>query len=394
MADIRKRKNDKGTTSYQVRFTDPTKKSGFGYRSFPTFKLAQQFKAKKDLQEPTAGQSIRASISVPDAIGLWLEICQRTGRDGREPIEAMTYREYSRRAKVMLRYPWRKPAHQVTPPDVARFRNWLLENHSRDLARRTLSSFGSVFAEMSVLGYVSQNPTLGLRIRQNGRHETAQKSVEIPSDREVQALLAAAERLRDKNAFMAKAWARYQPMIQLALFTGVRLSELRGLPWCDVQNGEIRITQRADQMGTIGPVKSHSARRKIEVATRVTDLVFAWREFCPDSKHDLVFPTSTGRPIMRNNFDMDAWTPMFKEAGLVEEKVIRSAPKIRAKYTPHSMRHFYASKLIEKGKDLKFIQSRMGHASAEITLNVYGHLMKDRDEEHRLTAEELAAELF
>ncbi|MCB1093884.1 MAG: tyrosine-type recombinase/integrase, partial [Verrucomicrobiae bacterium] len=56
--------------------------------------------------------------------------------------------------------------------------------------------------------------------------------------------------------------------------------------------------------------------------------------------------------------------------------------------------HYYASKLIEKGKDLKFIQSRMGHSRIETTLNIYGHLMKNRDEEHKLTAQELADELL
>jgi integrase len=45
--------------------------------------------------------------------------------------------------------------------------------------------------------------------------------------------------------------------------------------------------------------------------------------------------------------------------------------------SPYALRHYYASKLIEKGKDLK-----MGHSKTEITLNVYGHLLKGRDEAH------------
>ena len=57
--------------------------------------------------------------------------------------------------------------------------------------------------------------------------------------------------------------------------------------------------------------------------------------------------------------------------------------------SPYALRHYYASKLIEKGKDLK-----MGHSKTEITLNVYGHLLKGRDEAHKGTAEELAAEIL
>jgi len=65
-----------------------------------------------------------------------------------------------------------------------------------------------------------------------------------------------------------------------------------------------------------------------------------------------------------------------------------------AKYSPYALRHYYASKLIEKGKDLKFIQHAMGHSKIEITLNIYGHLLKARDNAHKGVAEELAAEIL
>lgn len=58
------------------------------------------------------------------------------------------------------------------------------------------------------------------------------------------------------------------------------------------------------------------------------------------------------------------------------------------------MRHYFASKLIEKGNDLKFIRTAIGHADTQLTLNVYGHLLKDKEAEHAQTAEELATELI
>lgn len=51
-------------------------------------------------------------------------------------------------------------------------------------------------------------------------------------------------------------------------------------------------------------------------------------------------------------------------------------------------------KLIEKGKDQKFIQTAMGHADIQLTLNVYGHLLKDKEAEQAQTAEDLALELL
>jgi len=41
----------------------------------------------------------------------------------------------------------------------------------------------------------------------------------------------------------------------------------------------------------------------------------------------------------------------------------------------HSLRHFYASMLIAAGEDLKYISSQLGHASIQITVDRYGHLL-------------------
>jgi len=394
MADIRKRKNTRGGIIYQVRFIDQSKKTGFGYKSFDTSKKAIQFKAQKDLSDNDQSVEITSNLSVPDAITMWINICERIGRDGREPVEAMTLVEYVRRAKVMKEYSWQKPVSQLVVTDIVKFRTWLLENYSRDLARRSLSSFCSVLKEMCLQGHLATNPATGISIRSNGRHEMFGKEIDIPSDKEVKDILEASLSLRCKNKIFEKAWARYRPMILLPTFAGLRMSELRGLRWQDLDEESVQIKQRADKMGFIGPVKSRAARRTIELSRKVTDEIFEWRERCPPSKYDLIFPAASGRPLLHHNFDYDAWRPLMKEANLLVLRDVRGVEKLHPKYTPHTLRHYYASKLIELGKDIKYIQTRMGHSNAEVTLNVYGHIMKDREEEHRQTANELAGELL
>ena len=66
-----------------------------------------------------------------------------------------------------------------------------------------------------------------------------------------------------KNDFMEKCWARYRPMIYLAGFSGMRPSEYRGLPWSNVYEDRVKVRQRADKTGIIGPVKSRAGRRTI-----------------------------------------------------------------------------------------------------------------------------------
>ena len=51
--------------------------------------------------------------------------------------------------------------------------------------------------------------------------------------------------------------------------------------------------------------------------------------------------------------------------------------------TLHDLRHFYASLLIRNGANVKLVQARLGHKSATETLDTYGHLWPDADEQTR-----------
>ncbi len=78
----------------------------------------------------------------------------------------------------------------------------------------------------------------------------------------------------------------------------------------------------------------------------------------------------------------------------MEAETINGEVILKPRYTPYALRHYFASKLIEKGQDLKLIQQVMGHSKIEVTFNVYGHLLKDREEAKRQSAEELAADIL
>ena len=183
-------------------------------------------------------------------------------------------------------------------------------------------------------------------------------------------------------------------MIHLAAFSGMRPSEYRGLPWANVADGVIFVKQRADKTGLIGPVKSRAGRRTLHISRQITDMISEWRDLCPKSGGDLVFPTDSGKPISLSNFATSAWAPLMREAGHVMPE--KSSGKVipKPKYTPYCLRHYQASKLMEKSKDAKYIQTFMGHSDIKITYNTYGHLMKDREDRHKQTAEEIAADLL
>lgn len=392
MSDIRKRTGKKGAT-YQVRYPSKAAETGYAYRTFNTLKEARAF--LESGRALAAGQSRRVEISaVSEAVERWLQICEKIGRDGREKVEPATLTEYRRRAGVMREYRWERSLQELEPADVVQFRNWLLENKSRDLARRTLSSFHSVMIEMIHQGQLTHDPAAGISIKTGGRYEDDASLVEIPTDREMRAIFAAADALYEKGERFEKSWSRYRPMIYLAGFTGMRPSEYRGLRWSDVHADHVTVTQRADIKGRMGPVKSRAGRRKIFLPDVVSEMLAEWREQCPPSDLGLVFPTATGRPQSLNRFRRSAWVPLMREAGLMETVKKGGKTEEKTRYTIYSLRHYFASKLIEKNFDLKYIQETMGHAQIETTLNIYGHLLRDKQKSRKQRADRLAAELL
>ena len=388
MSDIRKRTGKKGTT-YQVRYPDKSTKTGYAFKTFSTLKEARAFREDSSNWKGKIKSNIR---SVDQAVQLWLNVCEKIGRDGREKVEPQTLVEYERRGKVIKNYRWQKELQSLDPSDIVHFSTWLLEHHTRDLARRTLSSFHSILLEMKTQGHIAHDPAAGITIRSDGRYED--NEVQIPSDSEIRNILAAIDSMANKNEYMKKSWARYRPMIYLAVFSGLRPSEYRGLTWDNVTQEGITVSQRADQKGRIGPVKSKAGKRTIYLPRIVTDMIFEWKPHCPDSVLNLVFPTKTGKPQLLGKIRMHAWLPLLQEAGLITNVTENGKIIKKPKYKMNCLRHYFASKLIEKGTNAKFIQKVMGHSSIEITYNVYGHLIEGRDKIYQDSAEELAADIL
>jgi integrase len=390
MADIRKRAGKSGA-NYQVRYPSQSTETGYAYATFDTLKEARAFTENLGGMKHVAGGK---KVTVAAAVQMWLDTCEKIGRNGREKVETTTHIEYQRRGDIMKAYAWEKYLHELESADVVHFRNWLLEHKSRDLARRTLSSFHSVLIEMRLQGLIKDDPAAGVTIRGDGRYEDDDREVRIPTDEEVRTLLRAADRMGEGSEQLAKAWRRYRPMIYLAVFSGMRPSEYRGLAWSNIAVDRVNVRQRADRLNQIGPVKSRAGRRTIYLPEAVGKMILDWQQHCPASALGLVFPTSKGKPMALSNFARRCWEPLMKAANLMELDPKGEDGAVRPRFTPYGLRHYFASKLIAKGEDLKFIQTSMGHADIQITLNVYGHLLKDKEAKHQRTAEEFAAELM
>ena len=121
---------------------------------------------------------------------------------------------------------------------------------------------------------------------------------------------------------------------------------------------------------------------------------------------DLVFPTGSGNVELLSNIMQRGFDPIQVEAGVSEIKPVlddadkpvlddAGAPKkvTVGKYGMHALRHACASLWIENGMNPKRIQKLMGHASIQMTYDVYGHWFTDEDADQQ-AAEDIQARLL
>lgn len=383
MADIRKREGKKGPT-WQLRFSDPKS----GKQRYKTFKR------RKDLDtfltELPRSDYVHDSdtVTVAQAADRWLDVCERIGRKGREPVEHSTLKQYKLHTPIIKSMIGGSKLNALSPVICDRLRDDLLAAHSRKYAKKILTSFKAILSQARSDGHMRHDPAENTVILISKRHSKGEESA-IPSVEEVRWLLANAAALRDgPNEQMAKAWSRYYPFFLVLAYSGMRPGEVIGLPWkaVDFKNNTIKVTQDAGDDGSIGLPKSAAAYRTIHMPRSVMLELMKWELKCPASEHGLVFPNWSGSVESHSNLTHRGWYSLLKTCGMMKKD---EPPK----YPLKSLRHVRASLEIHNGATAKELQMLMGHSSVQITSDVYGHLFKDHAGSRAARADLIAEQL-
>ena len=166
-------------------------------------------------------------------------------------------------------------------------------------------------------------------------------------------------------------WALYV----LALATGMRQGELLGLPRTrlDLARRLVRVRQTLVLVKggfEFGRPKTMASKRDIELRAEAVEALRLHHKLQLEERmrlgglkdYGLVFSTTVGTPIRRQNLHRRSFKPLLEEAGL---------PNIRF----HDLRHTFASIALGRGANINTVSKMLGHSSVKITLDVYGHLM-------------------
>lgn len=151
--------------------------------------------------------------------------------------------------------------------------------------------------------------------------------------------------------------------VLLALHTGMRLGEVCALHWDNVDLIERQIHDRwtvmqdRNGMTTIGKPKSETSDRLIPITGRLARLL---SEEKANSATSFVFLSPKKGTFLNPRTMQYRFKSILKMIGL---------PAI----TFHALRHTFATRWIECGMDVKSLSEVLGHASVQITLDIYVH---------------------
>jgi len=313
------------------------------------------------------------------------ELAERFLAAKRPEVRALTLRDYESIFRRRLnKFFGHVRLSQISRFDVERFRAHELERgQGWRTTTKTLVLLGTVFRFARAHGWMNSDPTEGIRkiARPQAHEEELDSNVLAPE--EARALLAAAER-RATAARIAQSArparspdtvpqrrldhsaACYFAVVACAMLAGLRQSELLALTWgqVDLDGRELRVVARF-RKGETGEPKSGSSRRRVPMPDALVRILRAWKLASAFKADDaLVFCTSAGGHENYSNVIKRGLRPALVDAGIT--RLIRL----------HDLRHTYASSLIRAGVDILRVARMLGHASPDITLRVYGHLIR------------------
>lgn len=216
---------------------------------------------------------------------------------------------------------------------------------------------------------ISNNPAKDVAAPKVTREE-----VEIFTEDETNKILLTAKTMRNLSEYPEHQW---YPAVYMAIVTGVRLSELLGLRWMDVHDGNIFIKQGLHMTESgkfiFEDPKSIASKRKVSLPPEYLPILSEHRtrtvKMNPDlfSSESLVFTSLEGTPVNPQNFQR-FWRNLLHKASVEHKKF-------------HALRHTHATKLLAAGKAIIDVSRRLGHSKPSHTLDLYGHAMPGKDDE-------------
>lgn len=350
MATISRYQTSTGSVRYRVRYRTPDRRQ--------TDKRG--FKTKRDAE----------------AFANQLEVDKRRGAYVAPAAGRVKLGEYAAE--------WLDSKHKLKPSTRARYQvvldNFIgghsevaLGDISRQLVREWVAGLSRSHAPASVhksIGVLRQ--VLAMAVAENRLVVNPVDKVELPAVETVEQRFITLEQLHA----LAEAAGEHRPLVYVLGTCGLRFGEVAELRWrdLDLEKLQIRVTRSVtlvDNKFVVGSPKNGKGRT-VSLPVFVADLLVSYDK-APDG---LVFPDSQGGHMRGTNVRRRWWSDAVSAAQLFPHTERNAAGDEITVYEfkLHELRHTAASLAIQAGANVKSLQNMLGHASAALTLDRYGHL--------------------
>lgn len=224
-------------------------------------------------------------------------------------------------------------------------------------------------------------------------------SVDIPKTEKTEKQILSAEQQDEFLQFIRSSnrWKKYHTLFTVALGTGMRIGELLALNWSDIDYNEktIEINKTLQYLYNKEKKKYEYVMQipKTKTSKRIIPLLDSlafllkkhrkeqqelrmslgdkWQPLNKEGFGNLVFTTEFGRPFDRNSINR-AISSIVTEMNKKREKG-NEFPN----FSPHCLRHTFATRCFENGIPPKVVQEYLGHTTIQMTMDLYTHVMKE-----------------
>ena len=343
--NIYKRKDGRWEARYIYRY----EKGKAKYRSV----YGKSYTEAKEKREEIQSRSKKSHVSVVKQRALLDEICLLWLKDRKPNVKESTYTRYVRIVdKYILSELCNQRIDQVDMEGVQFFQDKLKDR----LADKTVNDIMCVFKSIWKFGQKKGYPCC----------EWVQPGIKVKKAKEITIIS------QDVRNRMAKAFSDYNQFVAMgicfSLLTGVRIGEICGLRWGDIdlQNGYGKIRRTVERIADLSP----NAKKKTKVVitepkTENSERIIPMPEYLVnyikkyERNSDCYILTGSTKNTEPHTF-YTRYKTFLRKNDLGD-------------YTFHQLRHTFATLCVEQNFDMKSLSEILGHADVQTTMNLYVH---------------------